>query len=61
MDTVNISKEDFMAYEDVRQSGVVNMLSNDVRELAGINKSQHAYIIEHYGELKSKYMEVQND
>ncbi len=55
MELEDITMEDFQAYEEVRQSGVTNMLSPDVQDLAGISKETHAAIMEHYGELCTKW------
>lgn len=39
-----VTREDFLAFEDVRRSGVVNMWSSEVERLAGINKKIHLAI-----------------
>lgn len=54
----DITKEDFQAYEDVRQSGIVNMYDSCVQALANITRETHIAIIEHYGELNDKWPEV---
>jgi hypothetical protein len=52
-----ISKDEFLAYEDVRQSGVTNMWNfRVVRELSGLCDSTIAVIIANYGVLKEKYL-----
>jgi len=56
----DITKEDFQAYEEVRQSGITNMLSPDVQDLADISKEVHAAIMEHYSELCVKWPEIRN-
>ena len=54
----DIAKEDFEAYEHVRISGVTNMLSPDVRELAGISRDVHYTILRHYEALCAKWPDV---
>ena len=53
-----VSKEDFAAYEEVRQSGVVNMLSSQVRDLAGISRETHLAIIKQYEELCARWPDI---
>jgi len=50
-----VTKEDFEAYEDIKRTGVFNMMDREVRELIDVTKVQHIYIIENYEELKKKY------
>lgn len=52
-----ITKEEFIAYEDVRQSGVTNMF--DVRmvgELSGLDRKTILEIMKRYSKLKEKYL-----
>lgn len=58
MELEDISKEDFQAYEGVRQSGVVNMNDPRVQILASISVDVHVAIIEHYSALNRKWPEV---
>ena len=51
-----ITEDDFLAFEEIRQSGICNMLSPQVQGLAGISKSAHLGIMRHYTELKRKYL-----
>lgn len=56
---VEISKEDFEAYEEVRASGVVNMwLVKTVCELSGLDRETVRAIMDQYGELTIKYPDV---
>jgi hypothetical protein len=56
MEIDEISKEDFEAYEGVRQSGVTNMfMITNVMDLSGLNKQQVLCIMKNYGELCEKY------
>ena len=52
-----ITKDDFLAYEDVRVSGVTNMFAvNTVKQLTGLSKEQILEIMRNYSELKRKYL-----
>ena len=55
---VEITQEQFEAYEDVRESGVTNMFDvKTVSELSGLEKEEIMTIMKSYGELKEKYDE----
>ena len=54
----DITKEDFEDYENVRQSGLVNMFSPQARELAGLNRATHLAIIQNYEKLMAKWPDV---
>ena len=52
-----ITKEQFMAYERVRQSGVTNMFDvRTVQMLSGLSKENIVEIMDTYSVLKDKYM-----
>ena len=54
---MDITKEEFLAYERVRESGVTNMFGvKTVEQLSGLSKSEIMDIMQNYGELKEKYM-----
>jgi len=54
-----MTKEDFLAYEAVRVSGVTNMWAvNTVMELSGSSKEQCLAIMKDYDVLADKYLEV---
>jgi hypothetical protein len=56
---MEVSKEQFESYEQVRQSGVTNMFNIElVTELADLSREECLYIIEHYSELNDKFPEV---
>lgn len=58
MSEVGITEEKFMAYENVRRSGVTNMF--DVRyvcELSGLTRDEAMYIMQNYTELYEEFME----
>ncbi len=54
----DIALEDFEAYEEIRKSGILNMMSPQVQDLAGISKETHLAIVEYYTELCDKYPAV---
>ena len=52
----NITQEDYQAYEDVRESGVTNMMAvNVVSDYSGLSKDKIMSIIKNYSALKDKY------
>jgi len=56
---IQISKEDFEAYEKVRSSGVTNMfMVKNVCDLSGLDKEQVLEIIKQYDSLLEKYPDV---
>ncbi len=56
----DITKEDFQAYEDVRQSGILNMYDSQVQTIADITHETHLAILNHYDELNKKWPEVRD-
>ncbi len=60
MKVEEITQEDFQAYEEVRQSGVTNMMSSDVQYLAGISKEVHRLIMENYTDLCKKWPAIRD-
>ena len=53
-----ITKEEFMAYETVRQSGITNMfMVSTVCDLSELDKEVVMKIMKNYENLKNKYME----
>ena len=56
---MDISKEDFEAYERVRESGVTNMFDvKTVSELSGLGRDTIIKIMKNYGNLVRKYLGV---
>jgi len=56
---MEITKDEFEAYEEVRSSGVTNMfMVNDVSELSGLERDKIMAIMSGYDELSEKYPEV---
>ena len=52
----NITQEDYQAYEDVRESGVTNMLAlNVVSDYSGLSRDKILSIIKNYSALREKY------
>jgi len=52
-----ITKEQFLAYEDVRQSGVTNMFNvKVVNEMSGLDRETIFEIMKGYGKLAKKYL-----
>ena len=53
---MNITQEEFDAYEDVRQSGVTNMFNvSVVSDYSGLSRQQIMAIMKNYSELNEKY------
>jgi len=54
---MEITKEQFLAFEAVRLSGVTNMTAiEDIEELSGLTRQQIQYVIKFHDELKKKYV-----
>jgi hypothetical protein len=57
-----ITKEEFMAYEDVRLSGVTNMFDLvAVSRLTGLDRKKVIEIHRNYSELKALYLKGKED
>jgi hypothetical protein len=53
---MEITQEEFNAYEDVRLSGVTNMLAiSTVSAYSGLSRDKILSIINNYSELNKKY------
>ncbi len=53
---MNITQDEFDAYEDVRQSGVTNMFDvSTVSDYSGLNRKQIIVIMQNYETLYDKY------
>lgn len=56
-DRVEITKDEFLSYEEVRLSGATNMFdANMVEKLSGLSREKIIYIMKNYRELKDKYL-----
>lgn len=54
---MEVTKEEFLAYEKVRKSGVTNMFDTVVvEELSGLNEEQQIEIMDGYTGLVMKYL-----
>ena len=54
--TVEITQDDFQAYEDVRESGVTNMFNTAVvSDYSGLSRDKIVSIMQNYGALHDKY------
>ena len=54
--TIEITQEDFQAYEDVRESGVTNMFNTSVvSNYSGLSKDKIVSIMQNYGTLHERY------
>lgn len=52
-----ITKEKFLRYEDLRQSGITNMFAiNEVKDWTGLNKNEVLEIMKEYSTLKERYI-----
>ena len=53
---MNITQDEFDAYEEVRESGVTNMFNvSVVSDYSGLNRQQIMTIMKNYSELNEKY------
>jgi len=58
---MEITKEQFQAYEDVRESGITNMFdSRVVSKYSGLNREQIVEIMKRYEDLMTLYPEVRS-
>ena len=53
---MEITQDQFDAYEDVRESGVTNMFDvSTVSDYSGLNREQIMTIMKNYGDLNDRY------
>lgn len=58
MKEISITKEQFDAYESVRNSGITNMFNFGlVIQISGLERDEINYIMENYSFLREKYLE----
>jgi uncharacterized membrane protein YobD (UPF0266 family) len=50
-----ITKEDFEAFEYVRQEGMYNMMSPDAILMSGLDKKTYLEIVKNYDDLREMY------
>ena len=54
--TIEITQDDFQAYEDVRESGITNMFNTAVvSAYSGLSRDKIVSIMQNYGALHDKY------
>lgn len=58
---INVTKEQFQAFERIREKGVCNMLDAAVQQLCGFSRDVHKAIISQYDELEAKYPGVRKE
>ena len=46
--------ENWNSFEDLRQSGACNMLSSAVREITGLTRDEHQFILANYEDMKEQ-------
>ncbi len=60
MKPIEITGEQFLAFEAVRLSGVTNMTAiEDIEELSGLTRQQIQVIMQFHDELKKKYVHAE--
>ena len=53
---IEITQDDFQSYEDVRESGVTNMMAvNIVSDYSGLSRDKIISIMQNYSALNEKY------
>tara|TARA_Y100001963_G_scaffold139975_1_gene206415 strand:- start:9 stop:188 length:180 start_codon:yes stop_codon:yes gene_type:complete len=57
---MEITRDDFIAFANVRKSGIYNMLDSNARHAAGLSKEKWIEIIKRYEEYENKYKENNN-
>lgn len=53
-----VTREEFIAYNNLRQSGECNMIidARMAMESTGLDEETYWYIVDHYSELNSKFL-----
>jgi len=46
--------ENWNSFEDLRQKGACNMLSSTVREITGLTRDEHQFILANYEDMKEQ-------
>ena len=56
IETVNVTQDEFNAYEDVRESGVTNMFNvSVVSDYSGLSRDKIITIMKNYNTLAERY------
>ena len=59
--TVEVTKEQFQQFENIRVLGICNMISSEVHDMTGLSKEVHHAILSQYEELMVKYPGVRKE
>ena len=54
-DKMKITKDEYLAYENVRESGVYNMFDSRAIALSGLHKERYIEIMKRYDELTKRF------
>ena len=52
---MKLTKEQFMEYMQVQDSGMFNMFDPQAREMTSLSRDEWLHILKNYSELKEKY------
>ena len=58
---MKLTKEQFMEYRQVQDSGMFNMFDPQAREMTSLSRDEWVHVMKNYSELKEKYEGGQND
>lgn len=59
-DNVDVTKDEFDRYQEIRQDGQHNMFSPFAREEADLSKNQWVYIMRNFDDLIELYGDINN-
>lgn len=51
----DITKDEYLAYENVRESGIYNMFDSRAIDLTGLHKEKYIEIMKRYDELTKQF------
>ena len=51
----DITKDEYLAYENVRESGIYNMFDSRAIDLTGLHKGKYIEIMKRYDELTKQF------
>ena len=54
--SIQITKDKFLEYEEVRQSGVFNMFDPNARKMTNLSKVEWSVIMTDYGKLSKAWL-----
>lgn len=58
---INVTKSEFLAYEEVRLTGHYNMLTPEARQQVGVDRNTYIKILENYSSLAKKYLKKETE